>query len=180
MRRHGHGRRGRAIRPQEHGQVGPLPRVRAKRPPGPAAPGRLPVGNGAQTVRRAAHGLGLEITVRGVDLRKAPHRRPPRLRQVGQHVPGRERVRPRAQAVAPVRDRVDIIAVCAQRAHRLADRRARHAQLFAHFLAGEIPLRLREQEQNIVPQHEITLLWIFLWCQFSRWQRNCKAFFKTG
>ena len=91
-----------------------------------------------------------------------------------------ERVRPRAQAVAPVRDRVDVIAVGAQRAHRLTDRRARHTQFFAHLLAGEIPLRLREQEQNIVPQHEITLLLIFFWCQFSRWLPNCKAFFKNG
>ena len=41
------------------------------------------VGNGAQAVRRAAHGLGLEITVRGVDLRKALHQSPPRPRQIG-------------------------------------------------------------------------------------------------
>ena len=130
VRRHGHGRRGRAVWPQEHRQVDTLPRVRAERATGPAAPGRLPVGDGAQAVRRAAHGLGLQVTVRGVDLRKALHRRPPRLRQVGQHIPGRKRIRPRAQAVAPVRDRVDVIPVGAQCAHRLADRRARHAQLF--------------------------------------------------
>ena len=152
------------LRPQNQGHKNALARRGDPAPAASAAPRRLPVGDGAQAVRRTGHGLRLQIAVGGVDLRKALHQSPPRLRQIGQHVPGRERIRPRAQTVAPVRDGVNVIARGAQCTHCLTDRRARHAQLFAHLLAGYIALRLREQEQNIIPQHPITPLVVRFLC----------------
>ena len=114
VRRHGHGRRRRARRAQEHRQVDPCPASERNDRPARPRPRRLPVGDSAQAVRRTGHGLRLEVAVGGVDLRKALHQSPPRLRQIGQHVPGRERIRPRAQTIAPVRDGVNVIARAAR------------------------------------------------------------------
>ena len=142
-----------ARRPQQGGQVQPLPR-RGQEGAAPAAPapGLLP-GDHHQPVGHGVHRPALDLVVGGVHRLQADQLLPhPAAGHRRRQLPGGEQIRRALQPVAPPGGGGDGVPLPPQGLDGLPDRRPAHPQGLAHGLPGQLLPRL-QQGEHLVPQH---------------------------